>query len=115
MNYTYSPTSPSQSQGQALTASRGNIALPFVIKANVDLEGSGGSFDIVLTSRYSTHALENVIAEMHLGQGAGGIRCNVSRGSGGGGFINAGGSRNTDTSGLSNGASWSFDSRRMVC
>ncbi|KAF9076627.1 Mu homology domain-containing protein [Rhodocollybia butyracea] len=112
MDYTYSPN-PLPSQSQVMLA-KNNVALPFVIKANIELEDSGGSFDVLLTSRYSTHALENVVAEMHLGQGAGGIRCSVSRGSGGGGFINAGGSRNLETGGASNGASWSFDSRRMV-
>jgi len=115
MDYTYSPNaSQFQSQSQALTTARSNVALPFVIKTAVELEESGASFDVVLTSRYSTHALENVVAEMHLGQGAVGVRCSVSRGSGGGGFINAGGSRSLDTSGVSNGASWSFDSKRMV-
>ncbi|KIK65713.1 hypothetical protein GYMLUDRAFT_39214 [Collybiopsis luxurians FD-317 M1] len=113
MDYTYSSHAvPSQSQAQAVA--RSNVALPFTIKANVELEDSGGSFDVTLTSRYSTHALEKFIAEMHLGQGAGGIRCSVSRGTGGGGFINAGGSRNFDTSGTSSGASWSFDTQRMV-
>ncbi|KAF5393586.1 hypothetical protein D9757_000394 [Collybiopsis confluens] len=113
MDYTYS-SSPVPSQSHVHALARGNVALPFVIKANVELEDTGGSFDVTLTSRYSTHALENVIAEMHLGTGAGGIRCSVSRGSGGGGFINAGGSRKLDTSGTSSGASWSFDSKRMV-
>ncbi|KAJ3777443.1 Mu homology domain-containing protein [Lentinula raphanica] len=108
MDYTYS----SQSPNSPLPTSP-NVALPFVIKPNIELEDSGGSFDVTLTSRYSTHALENVVAELHLGQGAGGIRCSVSRGSGGGGFINAAESRNSGSSGGSNRASWSFDAQRM--
>ncbi|KAJ4000541.1 Mu homology domain-containing protein [Lentinula boryana] len=119
MDYTYSSNplpspSPAQQSLSSVMSSRTNVALPFTIKAIVELEDSGGSFDVTLTSRYSTHALENVVADMHLGQGAGGIRCSVSRGSGGGGFINAGGSRNMDTFGASSGASWSFDAQRAV-
>ncbi|KAJ3842326.1 hypothetical protein F5878DRAFT_403883 [Lentinula raphanica] len=82
--YTYSSQSPHLS-----LPTSPKVALPFVIKPNIELEDSGVSFDITITSRYSTHALENVVAEIHLGQGAGGIRCSISRGSGGGGFINA--------------------------
>ncbi|KAJ3892563.1 Mu homology domain-containing protein [Lentinula edodes] len=119
MDYTFSSNplpspSPTQQSLTSVMSSRSNLAIPFMIKAIVGLEDSGGSFDVTLTSRYSTHALENIVVDIHLGQGAGGIRCNVSRGSGGGGFINAGGSRNLDTSGASSGASWSFDAQRTV-
>lgn len=119
MDYTFSSnplTSPTPTQQSlpSVMSSRSNLAIPFMIKAIVKLEDSGGSFDVTLTSRYSTHALENIVADINLGAGAGGIRCNVSRGSGGGGFINAGGSRNLDTSGASSGASWSFDAQRTV-
>ncbi|KAJ4472058.1 Mu homology domain-containing protein [Lentinula aciculospora] len=117
MDYTYSALPSPLSAQQSLTSamsSRNNLALPFIIKAIVELEDSGGSFDITLTSRDSTHALEKVVAEMHLGQGAVGIRCSVSRGIGGGGFVNAGRSRNLDTSGMSSGASWSFDAQQTV-
>jgi AP-3 complex subunit mu len=68
------------------------------------------SFDVTLSSRLSTHALENVEAELCLGQGAGGIQCALARGLGGGGFINASG-RSTEGSA---GPSWAYDSKTNV-
>lgn len=67
-----------------------------------------------MTSRLTTRAIENLVAEMHLGEGAGGIKCITGQGSGSGGF-------GRGMSGLDSGpvvgvtgASWSFDSNRKV-
>ncbi|KIK61358.1 hypothetical protein GYMLUDRAFT_243539 [Collybiopsis luxurians FD-317 M1] len=48
---------PSQSQVQA--GARSNVALPFAIQANVELEDSGGSFDVILTSIFDARARES--------------------------------------------------------
>ncbi|KAJ3898619.1 hypothetical protein F5879DRAFT_994616 [Lentinula edodes] len=76
LEYSSSPSTTQQSLTSVMS-SRSNLAIPFMIKAIVELEDSGGL-------------------------------------SGGGGFINTGGSQNLDTSGASSGASWSFDAQRMV-
>lgn len=65
------------------------------------------SFDIVLTSRFS-RPIESLVAEMYLGEGAGGIKCIATRGSGGRGI-----GADVSVSGAG-GASWGFDSRKMV-
>jgi hypothetical protein len=110
------------------------VPLPFTLKASVELEDHGGmcswiyimgctdndvlssagAFDITLTSRLTTRAIESLVAEMHLGEGAGGIKCIAAQGSGTGRF-------GRGVSGLDSGpvgvigASWSFDSNRKVC
>ncbi|KAL0581223.1 hypothetical protein V5O48_000811 [Marasmius crinis-equi] len=84
-----------------------NIPIPFLIKATVDLDSSGGTFELKLTSRMSTHTFENVLVEMGLGEGASAIRCVVSRGSGGFGHT-------AGSTGFDSGASWGFDPRRMA-
>lgn len=70
------------------------------------------SFEIILTSRLSGRPIENLNIEMDLGQGAGGIKCMASRGSGGlarGGI----GGMDVGISGTS-GASWNFDTKKKV-
>jgi AP-3 complex subunit mu len=71
-----------------------------------------GTFDITLTSRLTTRAMENVVAELYLGEGAGGIKCIVGRGSGG--FGRGLSSLESGTS-VSIGASWAFDGKKRVC
>lgn len=70
-----------------------------------------GSFEISLTSRLTTRPIENLVAEIHVGEGAGGIKCVASRGSGGFGR----GLSNMETGMAGIGASWSFDSVKKVC
>ncbi|KAG7096591.1 hypothetical protein E1B28_004010 [Marasmius oreades] len=85
--------------------------MPCLIKTAVDLDTSGGSFEVKFTSRMSTHTLERVVIEMRLGEGASGIKCIVSRGSGGAGFGNVMGGRGSPGG---SGASWAFDSKKMT-
>lgn len=70
-----------------------------------------GTFDVTITSRLTTKAIEGFVAEMHLGDGAGGIKCIAAQGSGGGRF-----GRGLDSGHVGTiGASWSFDSNKRVC
>ena len=56
--------------------------------------------------------MENLVATLYLGEGAGGIKCIAGRGSGGFGrglsSLESGGS-------ISIGASWVFDAKKRVC
>ncbi|TFK43309.1 Mu homology domain-containing protein [Crucibulum laeve] len=116
--YRYSPnpsTTPASGSASATSTAIANLAkdnvpIPFSIKMAIDLEASGGSFDITLTSRLSTRPLENLVAEFNLGEGSGAIKCVASRGLGG--F----GSRLGMESGVPGniGASWAFDSNKKV-
>jgi AP-3 complex subunit mu len=56
--------------------------------------------------------MESVVAEMYLGEGAGGVKCVATRGDGGLG----GGRRGMPETGSSASAtgSWGFDSKKMV-
>ncbi|KAF8227969.1 clathrin adaptor, mu subunit [Tricholoma matsutake] len=89
------------------------VPLPFTLKASVELEEHGGAFEITLTSRLTTRAIEGLVAEMHLGEGAGGIKCIAAQGSGAGRFGRA-------MTGLDSGpaavigTSWAFDSNRKM-
>jgi AP-3 complex subunit mu len=123
------PTSSTSSPSAAISnLAKDNIAIPLSIKSIFDLEDLSGkislktfhslknheisaSFEIILTSR-TTRPIENLNIEMDLGQGAGGIKCIASRGSGG---LTRGGIGGMDVgiSGTS-GASWSFDTKKKV-
>lgn len=72
-----------------------------------------GNFDITLTSRMTTRAIESFVAEMYLGEGAGGIKCIAARGSGTGRFGRGMGGVDTSAAGAI-GASWAFDSAKKV-
>ncbi|KAF5357655.1 hypothetical protein D9758_007443 [Tetrapyrgos nigripes] len=109
-DYRYSPSAIMANPNDAAISARDNVAIPLALKTNIDAEDNGASFDVTLSSRLSTHALENVEVELCLGQGAGGIKCALSRGLGGGGFINASGRSAEGTAG----ASWSYDSETTV-
>ncbi|GLB33446.1 putative adaptor complexes medium subunit family protein [Lyophyllum shimeji] len=96
---TPAPTAP------PLNLTRDNVPVPFTIKSAVDLEDNGGSFDITLTSRLTTRDIEHLIAEMHLGEGAGGIKCVTARG----------GAADRYGRGVEGvGAAWSFDSDKKI-
>lgn len=73
---------------------------------------SEGTFEFKLTSRMPSHALESLVAEMYLGEGAGGVKCVPTRADGGG---NAGrrGIPEIGSSGSATG-SWAFDAKKMV-
>jgi AP-3 complex subunit mu len=110
------------------------IALPFMLKPSVELEDHGGTynlkyfmrradtdvpfligaFDVTLTSRLTTRPIENFVAEMHLGEGAGGMKCIVTQGSGAGRFGRGASGLDSGPVGVV-GASWSFDSNKKVC
>ncbi|KAH0587131.1 AP-3 complex subunit mu-1 [Termitomyces sp. J132] len=84
---------------------RDHVALPFTLKPAVELEGNGGNFNITLTSRLSTRNIENLVAELHLGEGAGGIKCVTARG----------GAADRYGRGVEGvGASWAFDSNKKI-
>ncbi|KAJ7667599.1 Mu homology domain-containing protein [Mycena polygramma] len=93
----------------ALTAKE-NVPIPFLLKPTVELSESGGTFEFQLTSRMPSQAMESLVAEMYLGEGAGGVKCVATRGDGG----NVG-RRGPDvaSSGSSTG-SWAFDPKKMV-
>lgn len=86
-----------------------------------------GSFDLTLTSRLSTRAIENLVVEMYLGEGAGNVKCVVGSGSSGvgrggfgnasGGFGNANGVLGRGLGEVSGGGSgsWGFDLKKRVC
>lgn len=108
-----SPASSTSSPSAAISnLAKDNIAIPLSIKSTFDLEVLSASFEIILTSRLTARTIENLNIEMDLGQGAGGIKCIASRGSGGltrGGI----GSMDVGISGTS-GASWNFDTKKKV-
>ncbi|CAL1702048.1 unnamed protein product [Somion occarium] len=68
-----------------------HVAVPFALKASVDCEVNGGSFDVALTSRLTTKVLENMNVELYLGEGATSASCVVS-----------------------NNTSWNFDPRTRI-
>jgi hypothetical protein len=65
------------------------------------------TFDITLTSRLTTRPFQNLVAEMYLGEGAGGIKCMATRG----GTADRYG-RNADANSV--GASWVFEPNKKV-
>ncbi|KAM6495683.1 Mu homology domain containing protein [Amanita muscaria] len=87
------------------------VPVPITLKPIIELEENGGTFDLTLTSRLTTRAMETVTAELLLGEGAGGVKCIVGRGSGGFGrglsSLESGGN-------ISIGASWAFDAKKRV-
>jgi len=107
------------------------VPLPFTVKASVELEDHGGiyslvyvmgytftcsagAFDITFTSRLTTRAIESLVAEMHLGEGAGGLKCIAAQGSETSRFGRGMGGLESGPVGVI-GASWSFDSNKKVC
>ncbi|KAF5387738.1 hypothetical protein D9615_000065 [Tricholomella constricta] len=92
-------------QAPTLSLARDNVSIPFMLKTAVELEDNGGTFDITLTSRLTTRDIEHLVAEMHLGEGAGGIKCVAARGGAADRY-----GRGVD--GL--GASWAFDSTKKI-
>ncbi|KAF9268294.1 clathrin adaptor mu subunit [Marasmius fiardii PR-910] len=93
----------------AVTSANANVQIPFIVKPVVDLDSSGGTFHITFQSRISTHTFDKVLIQMNLGQGASGVKCVVSRGSGG----RSGGFGNVAAGGVGEAmASWAFDSRK---
>ncbi|KAF8631235.1 hypothetical protein AX15_002564 [Amanita polypyramis BW_CC] len=96
----------------ALTAvGKDSVPIPILIKPVIEVEENGGTFDITLTSRLTTRAMENLTAELHLGKGAEGIKCITGRGSGG---FGRGLSNLESGANVSIGASWAFDSGKRV-
>ncbi|KAJ7429037.1 Mu homology domain-containing protein, partial [Mycena latifolia] len=60
-----------------------NVPIPFILKPTVELTESGGTFEFKLTSRMPSQSMEALVAEMYIGEGAGGVKCVASRGDGG--------------------------------
>ncbi|KAF5363318.1 hypothetical protein D9756_000586 [Leucocoprinus leucothites] len=104
------PTARFASSGsEVVNPSKDTVPIPFVIKTVYDLEDNGAQFDITFTSRLTTRALENIVIEMNVGRGAGGIKCVATRGTGIG--------RNVGMDmGMTNnmGASWAFDTNKKA-
>ncbi|KAJ7283365.1 Mu homology domain-containing protein [Mycena rebaudengoi] len=88
-------------------SSKDSIALPFILKPAVELTQGGGTFDFRLTSRIPSQAIESLVAEMYLGDGAGGVKCVASRGDGGRGM-------GPDSGSSGSASSWAFDPKKMV-
>lgn len=93
-----------------LNPAKDSVPVPFSLKIKFDLEELSGSFEIMLTSRLTTRPIENLVAEIPVGEGASGIKCVASRGSGGFGR----GLSNMETGMTGIGASWSFDSVKKI-
>ncbi|KAJ7265853.1 Mu homology domain-containing protein [Mycena haematopus] len=94
----------------AAQSARENIPIPFLLKPTVELTESGGTFEFRLTSRTS-QAMESLVAEMYLGEGAGGVKCVASRGDGGANV----GRRGPDAGSSSSvTGSWTFDAKKML-
>lgn len=111
-------------------ATKDIVPIPVALKPVIELEENGGwypllrmnlslsltcaaaTFDITLTSRLTTRAMENLVAEFYLGEGAGGIKCITGRGSGG---FGRGLSSLESGASISIGASWAFDAKKRVC
>ncbi|KAG5644922.1 hypothetical protein DXG03_007387 [Asterophora parasitica] len=92
-------------QASTLNLAREHVPIPFTLKTAVELEDNGGTFDLTLTSRLTTRDIEHLVAEVHLGEGAGGIKCVASRG----------GAADRYGRGLDGvGASWAFDSTKKI-
>ncbi|KAJ7499346.1 Mu homology domain-containing protein [Mycena latifolia] len=89
-----------------------NVPIPFILKPTVELTESGGTFEFKLTSRMPSQSMEALVAEMYIGEGAGGVKCVASRGDGG----LSGGRRGLPETGSSASASgsWTFDTKKMV-
>ncbi|KAG6861195.1 hypothetical protein C0995_002822 [Termitomyces sp. Mi166 len=110
---------PSQASGSArfvntttpvtaspLNLARDHVPLPFTLKPVVELEGNGGNFNLTFNSRLSTRDIENLVVELHLGEGAGGIKCVTARG----------GAADRYGRGVEGvGASWAFDPNKKAC
>ncbi|KAG6833630.1 hypothetical protein H0H87_004257 [Tephrocybe sp. NHM501043] len=88
-----------------LNTARDNVPIPFALKTNNELESNGGNFNITLTSRLTTRDIENLVAELHLGEGAGGIKCVTARGG-------AADRYGRGVEGI--GASWAFDPNKKI-
>ncbi|PFH52562.1 hypothetical protein AMATHDRAFT_139622 [Amanita thiersii Skay4041] len=98
---------PATSSAFALGA-KDVVPVPLTLRPIIELEDNGGSFEITLTSRLTTRAIENFMAEINLGVGASGLKCIASRGSGGFGSGFESGST------ASIGASWAFDVKKQI-
>ncbi|KAJ7087249.1 Mu homology domain-containing protein [Mycena belliarum] len=88
-----------------------NVPIPFLLKPTVELTESGGTFEFKLTSRMPSQTIEALVAEMYLGEGAGGVKCVASRGDGG---LSSGRRGTPETGSSSTTGSWTFDQRKMV-
>ncbi|KAF9821050.1 hypothetical protein IEO21_01027 [Rhodonia placenta] len=82
MEYRYAPASASTMH---------QVAVPFSLRSSIQLQEHGGSFDVTLSSRLTTRAMDSVTIELFLGEGASGASC-IS----------------------SHNASWSFDLRTLT-
>ncbi|TFK74438.1 clathrin adaptor, mu subunit [Pluteus cervinus] len=132
MEYRYSPAASASSSAAArltattpavttgatsssLAITKDTVPVPIAAKISVEFEENTASFDITLTSRLTSRAIEHVVAELHLGEGATGIKCVASRGTGGSSAFSRGiGAMDVPGVPGSSGASWVFDSKRMV-
>jgi len=94
-----------------VAATKDIVPVPVVLKPVIEFEENGATFDITLTSRLTTRAMENLVATFYLGEGAGGIKCISGRGSGG---FGRGLSSLESGAGISIGASWAFDAKKRI-
>ncbi|KAI0346996.1 clathrin adaptor mu subunit [Trametopsis cervina] len=67
------------------------VAVPFLMKATINVEDSRGTFDLNLSSRLTTKVIDKLTVEWYLGNGASGASCIAS-----------------------NNASWTFDPRTLT-
>ncbi|KAI0069170.1 clathrin adaptor mu subunit [Artomyces pyxidatus] len=86
MEYRYSPAAASGTTpvtGAPLTAVAQNqtqVQLPFLVKSAMQLNETGGTFDVSVTSRLSTRAVEDFVLEIYLGESVSSASCNAGSG-----------------------------------
>jgi AP-3 complex subunit mu len=108
LDYRYAP-SGSAVIGTSTPGLRGELVpVPIVLKTSIEINEFGGALDLTLTSRLSSRVIENLSAELYLGEEATGASCMTSGGQWSGGHGGGG------TPSLTGGVSWGFDSKKKV-
>ncbi|KAA1466028.1 clathrin adaptor mu subunit [Dentipellis sp. KUC8613] len=84
MEYRFSPSAqailPATGALTAVAQNQSQVQPPFTLKAAMRVAEFGGSFDITITSRLSTRAIEDFALEIYLGEEATSANCNVGSG-----------------------------------
>ncbi|KAJ7672862.1 Mu homology domain-containing protein [Mycena rosella] len=99
----------------AALSAKENVPIPFILKPTVELTESGGTrlWDLRVQAdvAHASQAMESLVAEMYLGEGAGGVKCVATRGDGG--LSGRRGMPEMGSGGSATG-SWTFDPKKMV-
>jgi len=106
LDYRYVPSDPASTvTGSGTPGIRGELVhVPIVLKSSIEINEFGGKLDLTLTSRLASRTMENLSAELYLGEEATGASCMTSSGQWGGGGAKS----------LPSDVSWRFDSKKKV-